>query len=153
MKKAAIIILSAAAFIGGLFILYENRSVEQKTPVAPETNQQTGDSPKWETKIDDQENVAVAVSPLDLSPQSAEWRFDVTMNTHSAELDQDMTKSAVLVDDQGREYKPLKWEGPTGGHHREGVLTFPQITSTSRLIKLKFTGISDIVRIFTWQSK
>ncbi|HQU09096.1 MAG TPA: hypothetical protein PLV25_03935, partial [Opitutales bacterium] len=133
MNKTLTLSVVALAFVGGFLIFYQNRSTEQKSP-APETVQQTGSAQKWETKIDDQANVNVVITPLDLSPQSAEWTFDVGMNTHSVELDQDMTKVAVLVDDQGKEYKPLAWAGPTGGHHREGTLTFARITPTPKSI-------------------
>lgn len=150
MKKNVIAVLSVLAFIAGFFLFYQNRPGEQKAP-APETAQQTSDSQKWDTKIDDQESVNVVITPLDLSPQSAEWKFDVGMSTHSVELDQDMTKIAVLVDDQGKEYKPLAWAGPTGGHHREGTLTFARITPTPKSIELKITGIADVVRTFVWQ--
>ena len=151
MKKSIITILSVAAFIGGFLIFYQNRSVELKTQVDPETSQQTDNSQKWETKTDDQVSVTVVITPTDLSPQSTEWKFDIGMNTHSVELDQDMMKSVVLIDDQGKEYKPLKWEGPVGGHHREGVLTFNRIMPTPKSIEMKVSGIGDVVRSFTWQ--
>lgn len=151
MKNKIIIILSVLAFIGGFLIFYQNRSTVQKTPSAPEVNQQTNDLQKWETKTDDQANVTVVVTPLDLSPRSAEWKFDIGMNTHSVELDQDMMKSVVLIDDQGKEYRPTGWEGPVGGHHREGVLTFNAIVPAPKLVELKITGIADTTRIFVWQ--
>lgn len=139
------------AFIGGFLIFYQSRPAVQKTPTIPEINQQANNSQKWETKIDDQANITVVITPLDLSPQSVEWKFDVGMNTHSVELDQDMTKIAVLIDDQGKEYRPLAWAGPTGGHHREGTLTFARITPTPKSIELKITGVADVIRSFVWQ--
>ncbi|MEK7543214.1 MAG: hypothetical protein AAB503_02835 [Patescibacteria group bacterium] len=152
MRKTVIVILSAAAFIAGFLIFYQSRQIEeQKVPAAPETSQQIGGSQKWGTKTDSQANVNIVVTPLDLSPQSAEWKFDIGMNTHSVELDQDMTKSAVLIDDQGKEYRPLTWKGPASGHHREGVLLFRTITPAPKSVELKIMGIADTVRTFTWQ--
>ena len=150
MKKTVITILSLAAFIGGFLIFYQSRPVGQGTPVTNQTGRQTNSSQKWETKTDDQASITVVVTPLDLSPNSTEWKFDIGMNTHSVELDQDMTTSVVLVDDQGKEYKPLTWEGPAGGHHREGVLTFNRITPTPKSVKLTISGIGGVVRNFTW---
>ena len=76
------------------------------------------------------------------------------MDTHSVELDQDMIKIAIIVDDQGKEYKPIRWEGAeAGGHHREGVLIFSQITPTPKSVELKISSISDVVRSFIWQLK
>ena len=148
MNKIIITILSALALIGGFLIFYQNRSVPTsvQTGVPSSSNVQ-----KWETKTEEQANVTVVITPLDLSPQSTEWKFDVGMNTHSVELDQDMTKSAVLIDDQGKEYKALNWNGPVGGHHREGVLTFSQITPTPKLVELKISGIGGVDRLFKWQ--
>jgi uncharacterized protein YxeA len=150
MKKPIITILSIVAFVGGFLIFYQSRPARQNTPVINQTGQQANNSQKWETKTDDQVNVTVVVTPTDLSPQSIEWKFDIGMNTHSVELDQDMMKSVVLIDDQGKEYRPLKWEGPVGGHHREGVLTFNRIMPTPKSIELKVSGIGDVVRSFTW---
>ena len=89
--------------------------------------------------------------PLTFRWDLVEWKFDIAMNTHSVELNQDMTKVAVLVDDQGKEYKPISWQGAeSGGHHREGVLIFNQITPTPKSIELKITGIGGVVRNFVW---
>lgn len=151
MRKAILPILAAVVFLTGFLIFYHNRSIEQKTSAVSETEQQADSPQKWETKIDDQANVTIVVTPLDISPKSAEWKFDVGLNTHSVELDQDMTKSVVLIDDQGREYKPINWEGPVGGHHREGVLTFSPITPTPKSIKLKISDVGGVVRTFSWR--
>src|SRR3989344_4307477 len=153
MKKTSSTILIAAAFIVGFFIFYQNRLAEQKTPVANQINQQTSAKQNWESKTDNRSAVFVTVTPIDISPQSKEWKFDVAMDTHSVELDQDMIKSAFLVDDRGEQYEPINWEGPAGGHHREGVLIFNQITPTSKSVELRISGIGDVVRSFTWQLK
>ncbi len=51
--------------------------------------------------------------------------FDVSMNTHSVDLDQyDLGELAVLRDDTGNEYSPVSWDSAPGGHHRQGTLTF-----------------------------
>lgn len=150
MKKAIIMILSIAAFIGGFLIFYQNRAPEQKRPTSFGISQQGNTSQKWETKIDDQVSIAVVVTPLDLSRQSTDWKFDIGMNTHSVELDQDMTVAAVLVDDGGKEYKPIKWDGPVGGHHREGILSFPPITPYPRRLTMKIEGIGGVGRTFSW---
>lgn len=51
--------------------------------------------------------------------------FDVSMNTHSANLDgYDLKQMAVLRDGQGNEYYPTSWNSAPGGHHRSGRLTF-----------------------------
>ena len=146
------ILVLVIALIGIGFML-----VIQKRPLseAPKILVTSGDTniKKWETKTDTQASVTVAVTPLDLSPQSKEWKFSIIMNTHSVELDQDMTKVAVLIDGRGNEYKPLNWGGLVGDHHREGMLTFSQITPTPKSVELKISGIAGVDRIFNWQIK
>src|SRR3989339_69787 len=148
MNKAITTFVLALAFIGGFLIFYNPKPASSPT----ENNSETLDTiQKWESKIDEQASVTVTVTPSDLSLESKEWKFDVVLNTHSVELDQDMTNVAVLMDDD-KEYKPLRWEGaPAGGHHREGVLVFSPITPAPKSIELKITGIADTVRTFNWQ--
>lgn len=51
--------------------------------------------------------------------------FDVSMNTHSVDLDKyDLKQLTVLHDSQGNEYQPLSWNSAAGGHHRSGKLIF-----------------------------
>lgn len=150
-NKTLTILTLALAFLGGFLFFYRGGPTKELAPVANQSNQQTTAKQTWETKTEEQDSVTVVVTPLDLSTNSKEWKFDVGMNTHSVELDQDMTKIAALVDDQGKEYKPIRWEGPVGGHHREGVLIFDQITPNPKSVELKISNIGDVVRSFTWQ--
>ncbi len=150
MKKQLIMILSIVVFAGGFFYLYFSGPVKKVSSVVGKADQQTNSSQKWESKIDDQASVTVTITPVDISSQSKKWKFDIVMDTHSVELDQDMTKIAVLIDDQGKEYKPLGWNGPVGGHHREGVLMFNQIMPIPKSLELKISGIGGVVRSFAW---
>ena len=104
-----------------------------------------------ESRTDNQSGITFIVTPINISPELKEWKFDIVMDTHLVELDQDMTKIAVLIDNQGKEYKPINWEGTVGGHHREGVLIFNKIRPSPKSIELKISGIGDVVRNFTWQ--
>ena len=77
--------------------------------------------------------------------------FAVVLDTHSAELDADLVKSAVLLVD-GKELRPISWTGAgPGGHHREGVLKFPDLLQGPRAIELRIqrTGESS-ARVFQW---
>ncbi|OHA11904.1 MAG: hypothetical protein A3H69_04755 [Candidatus Sungbacteria bacterium RIFCSPLOWO2_02_FULL_47_9] len=106
---------------------------------------------KWEAKVDEQENVTVRVTPSNLSPRSAEWKFDVSMSTHTVELDQDMTTSVVLIDDRGKEHTPTWIGAPAGGHHRGGTLIFKISVPAPKSITLRFSGIGGVIRNFSWQ--
>ncbi|OGJ05939.1 hypothetical protein A2554_00955 [Candidatus Nomurabacteria bacterium RIFOXYD2_FULL_35_12] len=151
MNKTITVLTLALAFLGGFLFFYRGGPIKQVAPVANQVNQQTITKQTWETKTEEQADVTVVVTPIDLSLNSKEWIFDVGMNTHSVELDQDMTKIAILVEDQGKEYKPISWEGPVGGHHREGMLIFNQITPNPKSVELKISNIGDVVRSFVWQ--
>jgi hypothetical protein len=103
-------------------------------------------------KTDEQANITVAGTPLDLLPRSKEWKFSVTMNTHTINLNQDMTKVAALVDEQGKEYLPTTWAGDKGdGHHRTGFLLFKSTVPTSTTVELKIRDVGQsTVRVFKW---
>ncbi|KKR70416.1 MAG: hypothetical protein UU13_C0006G0018 [Candidatus Nomurabacteria bacterium GW2011_GWB1_40_7] len=152
MKNTTAIILLAVVFVLGFFILYRDSSKKQKIFIVEEAKEQTAIKQNWESKIDEQASVTVTVTPIDISSDSKEWKFNVLMDTHSVELDQDMLRIAVLVDDKDKEYKPLRWEGAEpGGHHREGVLIFNQIVPSPKSIKLKISSIGEAERNFIWQ--
>lgn len=84
-----------------------------------------------------QNEVTVAATPVSVSDDGREWAFTVVFDTHSVELNQDPAQAAVLIVD-GREYRPLAWEGlGPGGHHREGQLKFPAISPQPENIELR----------------
>jgi hypothetical protein len=87
-----------------------------------------------------------------LSASATELRFEVVLDTHTAELTQDMREISVLSGVDGREFKPTAWEGdPPGGHHRQGVLVFSPISPMPGSLTLKLRGINRVPeRIFAW---
>jgi hypothetical protein len=105
------------------------------------------------TSFDSQTNndgeVSVTVTPLD----QANLSFKVTLSTHSVDLGEDLIQVSTLVDENGKEYKPIKWEGdPLGGHHRESVLSFGEIAPRPQIITLSIGKISGIAeRKFEWR--
>ena len=103
----------------------------------------------YERRSSDANSVRFDVKPLQLdSGQQA--KFQIRMNTHSADLGYDMLTVSILKDDQGREYQPLNWNGsPPGGHHRSGILEFPPIPKDSKVITLVLK--TDPERIFEWK--
>ena len=100
----------------------------------------------FETKENAEGPVSVTVTPLSLRD------FEVSLNTHSEELSVDLVAVSELVDDRGKVYKPLIWEGdPPTGHHREGVLKFNPITSKPKSIELKIENVGGVTeRSFKW---
>lgn len=77
--------------------------------------------------------------------------FQVVLDTHSVNLDAyDLAQLAVLRTDQGVEVAPSGWDADAGGHHREGVLSFPSVTADespvigpeTRMIELVVRGVA-----------
>ncbi len=80
---------------------------------------------------------------------AAPVKFEITIDTHSGSLDFDPAQISKIEDDLGNTYQPLKWEGsPSGGHHRSGILFFPQLDDKAKRIKLTIQDV--YLRIFEW---
>ncbi|MEK6983927.1 MAG: hypothetical protein AABX33_05115 [Nanoarchaeota archaeon] len=97
----------------------------------------------FQTLISNENNVEFQVTPV--SPSE----FQIVISTHSVDLDFDLTQISTLNDGLGNIYKPLKWEGSEpGGHHRSGILKFPEINSITKSIKLEIRDSTK--REFKW---
>ena len=99
--------------------------------------------------------VTVAVTPQNLAGGAKTWAFKIVLDTHSADLNDDLTKSAVLLDGIGGQYAPLGWDGAApGGHHREGVLRFKPVAPRPAAIELRITRPGEPApRSFRWELK
>ena len=110
------------------------------------------------TQTSDGGQVTVAVT---WQGPSAGPVFTIAMNTHAVNLDgYDLKQLAVLRTDQGQEVKPIGWDAPKGGHHREGRLTFPSTTNDgapligpqTRSLELVIRNVAGVPeRTFTWK--
>ena len=97
--------------------------------------------------------VTVDVTPQNLSAGAVNWDFKVVLDTHAGELNDDLVKTAALLDDKGRRHVPVQWEGAgPGGHHREGVLKFKPVSPAPAAIELQIrrAGEAD-PRSFRWK--
>ena len=108
----------------------------------------------YERKSIDANNVRVEIVPIQLSP-GQQIKFKIRMQTHSVELSHDMVSVSILKDDNGREYRPLNWNGsPPSGHHRSGVLEFPALTGKPTAVTLVIKDIANVPeRTFQWKVK
>ena len=99
--------------------------------------------------------VTVKVTPQNVAGDAKMWDFAVVLDTHSADLNDDLVKSSLLLDGAGGRYAPAAWDGaPPGGHHREGVLRFKPISPRPQSIELQITRAGeDAPRSFRWQLK
>ncbi len=106
-------------------------------------------------RISNRENrVRVDVVPVQLeSGKSA--KFEIRMNAHSGDLSQDLVSVSTLKDDNGREYRPVDWQGaPPGGHHRTGVLEFPALNGNTKSVTLVIRDVANVPeRVYKWNLK
>lgn len=116
----------------------------------------TDDTTGFATQRVEGGNVTVAVT---WGGSSADPIFDITLDTHSVDLDRiDLSQLAVLRVD-GLEVQPVSWDAPKGSHHRAGTLTFPATapdgdalihlgTTTVELVIRDVAGVPE--RVFQW---
>jgi hypothetical protein len=99
--------------------------------------------------------VTITVTPQNLSRGAKTWDFKVVLDTHSAELSDDLVKTTVLLDGTGGRYAPVAWDGAApGGHHREGVLRFKPLAAQPQAIELQIMRPGESApRLFRWQLK
>jgi hypothetical protein len=105
------------------------------------------------TRKSSDRGVTIAVTPQDISGAAKTWNFKIVLDTHSQDLSDDLTKSAVLLDGTGAQLAPVGWDGAApGGHHREGILRFKPVIPRPVAIELRITRSGEAnPRSFRWQ--
>lgn len=105
------------------------------------------------TQSSSDRGVTVKVTPKSIGSPDSRWEFSVVLDTHSADLSDDLTQSATLTTDDGRTLKPVSWIGAApGGHHRQGVLAFDVAAPRPSAIELSITRPDESApRTFRWQ--
>lgn len=105
------------------------------------------------TRTSSERGVTIQVTPRPPGPGTGTWEFRVALDTHSAELNDDLAQSASLSTGDGRIFKPLRWTGAgPGGHHREGVLAFDVPAPPPAVLELRIERKGEAgPRTFRWQ--
>jgi len=139
LKISLFIIIIFMSVIASYLVLQRNKGGESGINqnlinLAPQTN--------------DEGDVIVTVTPTD----RLNWSFEISLDTHLTDIDEDLTKVAVFIDEGGNEHKPIEWRGdPPGGHHRSGTLYFGEITPPAGSVILVIRQVGGInERIFKW---
>ena len=137
------ILLAAFILVGGFFVW---RGLGRAKEVLPSKSE-----PNLETLTNEEGDVIVSVTPKALVQDS--WSFEVVLDTHSVDLDYDLRSLSFLVDQKGREYKAVLWEGdPPEGHHRKGILKFKPLSPTPAAFMLKVRNVGSVgERSFEWR--
>ncbi|MCK9201775.1 MAG: hypothetical protein M0P59_05385 [Gallionella sp.] len=106
---------------------------------------------EYAKQTSDERSIKITVAPKDISNEARTWDFEVTVESHTRDLSDDLTKSSVLIAD-GKQYLPTGWEGaPPGGHHRKGLLRFKAIVPKPGSVELqiRLAGAASL-RSFKW---
>lgn len=93
--------------------------------------------------------VEVEVTPKVLEPGENPV-FELSLNTHSVDLDYDYLKIIGLGDNTGKTYNPSEWTGEVGGHHLSGEVHFGSPLTEATTITLTIDGINNQTASFVW---
>lgn len=134
--------LSVATFVAGAVLA-----------AAPLAAQPQASPAAMATQTSSDRGVTVKVTPKPVESPGSRWEFAIVLDTHSADLSDDLVQSASLTTNDGRTLKPVSWTGAAvGGHHREGVLAFDVPAPRPGAIELRIDRPGESVpRIFRWQ--
>lgn len=115
---------------------------------SPQNNNYAPQQNEISKQISSEGAVTVEVVPKTLVAGSP-IIFDIKLDTHTADLNYDLKSISIITDDRGNTYKPVSWTGDKGGHHSEGILTFPAIKKAKK-VTLSIHNIDNKDRIFSW---
>jgi len=103
------------------------------------------------TVNDEQNGLIIQVAPLPFA-FGEEVKFKLTLDTHSGDLNFDLTVVATLEDNNGTAYASTGWSGPPPEeHHREGTLAFSPLVGKPTSIKLVITNVYATNWVFEWK--
>ena len=105
------------------------------------------------TQSSSDQGVTVKVTPKSIGSPDSRWEFAVVLDTHSADLSDDLSQSASLTTSDGRTLKPVRWTSAAAdGHHREGLLAFEVPAPRPKTIELRILRRGESApRTFRWQ--
>lgn len=94
--------------------------------------------------------VEVEITPTKLEV-GKNMTFELSLNTHSVELNYDYTKILIAQDNNGNTYKATSWSGGESGHHLSGEVEFEPLFEEAKSIKLNVNGIDNQKEVFEWK--
>ena len=115
----------------------------------------TGFATELETITSSAQSVTVKVTPKNIASSAKIWDFAIVLETHSANLGDDLMKAAVLLDGTGGRMVPINWIGaPPDGHHRSGTLQFKAVSPMPAVLELQISREGEAKpRSFRWPMK
>lgn len=125
----------ALVVVGTLIACSNSSSSDSASAVLPAQTIDAGD-------------VEVVITPIQLDDLGA--TFSISLDTHSADLSIDLTKSSVL-EVGGIQWTAVSWTGDgPDGHHRSGEIRFSAQGPANGTANLKITGLPEPVTA-TWE--
>lgn len=132
-----------AGFLAATMVLLA--ACSSSTPAASGTPSSSASSAGQATQTSDGGQVTVV----------AEWAgpgggavFDITLDTHSVDLDALDLSDAILRNDRGETMSAQPWAAAKGGHHRQGALTFQgdaaPFFAGATWVELVVSGVGDL---------
>ncbi len=162
MKRTYFAAIILAAVVTLFFVIRNSATTDkniEQTPLATETalnnlEPQTPPNNKlYAGQTNNEGTVTITVRPKNISGDK-EWDFEIVLDTHSTELNEDLAKTSVLIDNENNKYYPFEWRGGSGGHHLSGNLIFPPLSEESKAMKLVISELYGVKeRIFEWDLK
>ncbi|MBI2031716.1 MAG: hypothetical protein HYT08_03820 [Candidatus Levybacteria bacterium] len=147
MKKLILLIILILGFIiGAGLILQQNNKNNPSTEIITPIQEQPR---SFEPIEDNQGEVVVKVTPKRLSSKE-NVEFNISLSTHSVDLDYSLKDISLIEDDKGNEYKPISWSGGKGGHHLEGILIFPPFLNKTMFVRLIIKQIGGVDKNYKW---
>lgn len=89
------------------------------------------------------DDVSVEINYLSGKSDESKIVFEISLNTHSVDLDDIDFQKSVVMQRGGQTFAPSKVENSGSGHHRSVVLSFPGVGVP---LKIVFLGSKEIER-------
>jgi len=141
-----ILLILAGAVIFGLTV----KPKQKLTPTTSAKTESSVQSSALPPQAKTMGAVEVEITPLSVA-SGKDVIMELSLNTHSVELNYDYTQIATLTDDRGNSYTPTKWTGGKSGHHLKGNLVFAALAQNQEELTLTLDGVDNKVETFTWQ--
>lgn len=128
-------------------------TVSNQKPVAADVNSSDQEEPLRDNEIksdDGAGNVTLTAQYLVDQFDQDMLVFEVSLNTHSVDLDEIDFGRDVYLEKDGQKIDPLSFEASGVGHHRSAVLSFPRVEPPFKLVGVNIGGVAK--RELTWNA-
>lgn len=138
-----------------LLLLLAGFAIGYRSTTSNEPKRNRVQNAAYISKTNSEGTVTVKVAPENVSRNGKTWSFRVVLDAHEGSLDENVALLTALTNEEGIRQNPLSWQGdPPGGHHREGIVTFPSFTDTPVSVTLIVANIGGITeRRFSWDAQ